>query len=74
MEGVTYYSKHSIAAVLIAPHAVFSIFATIFVGLFIYTRRFVTKVPVAADECVAVVALVKHSPMVIHDERVNPGH
>ncbi|KAF6811744.1 integral membrane protein [Colletotrichum plurivorum] len=57
MDGVTYSSDRNIASVLIVPHAVFSIIATVLVGLRTYTARTVAKTPPTFDEHVAVVAL-----------------
>lgn len=59
MNDVTYTSDRNIASILIVPHAVFSVLATVLVGLRIYTARTVAKTPATFDEHVAVVALVR---------------
>ncbi|KAF6809721.1 hypothetical protein CSOJ01_06776 [Colletotrichum sojae] len=65
MDDVTYSSERNIASILIVPHAVFSILATVLVGLRIYTVRTVAKTPPTFDERVAVVALIANHLMLI---------
>ncbi|KAF6842235.1 integral membrane protein [Colletotrichum musicola] len=65
MDDVTYSSDRNIASILIVPHAVFSVLATVLVGLRIYTARTVAKTPPTFDEHVAVVALIANHLMLI---------
>ena len=61
-EEVTYYSDGDIAGILLWPHGVFSVLATSFVGLRLYTARFVStrsKSGWTVDEIICVVALVR---------------
>lgn len=58
MDDVTYSSENSVASILIVPHAVFSVIATLLVGLRIYSARVVTKSPWMFDEHIAIAALV----------------
>lgn len=59
MSDVTYSSAENIARVLIVPHAVFSVLATVLVGMRLYVTRVVAKSPWTFDEHVAIVALVR---------------
>ncbi|KAF5003021.1 hypothetical protein FDECE_10422 [Fusarium decemcellulare] len=65
MEDVTYYSSSNVSGILIAPHIVFSVVATVLVGLRLYTSRVVTKTPWTVDETICVVALVANHIMLI---------
>lgn len=58
MDNVTYYSEKNIICLLLVPHAIFSVIATVFVGLRIYTGRRVTKTPWQMDEYISIAALV----------------
>ena len=57
---VSYYSDEDISGILLWPHSVFSVVATLFVGLRLYTTRFVSnsKPGWTVDEIVCVAALV----------------
>ncbi|KAJ4213673.1 hypothetical protein NW757_014746 [Fusarium falciforme] len=58
MANVTYYSSTNVSEILIAPHVVFSVLATILVGFRVYTSRVVAKSAWTMDEYVCIVALV----------------
>lgn len=63
-EDVTYYSEDNIAGILLIPHGIFSVFATFFVGLRLYTARALTKSRArwSVDEIICMVALVSLLP------------
>ncbi|KAI3535170.1 hypothetical protein CSPX01_11540 [Colletotrichum filicis] len=65
MSDVTYSSAENIARVLIVPHAVFSVLATVLVGMRLYVTRVVAKSPWTFDEHVAIVALIANHIMLI---------
>ncbi|KAM0494490.1 hypothetical protein ACHAP8_008633 [Fusarium lateritium] len=67
MDDVTYFSDDNVALVLIAPHAVFSVIATIFVVLRMYTARYITKKAWCFDEYVSLTALVANHLMLISE-------
>ncbi|KAM0230868.1 hypothetical protein ACHAPO_008924 [Fusarium lateritium] len=67
MDDVTYFSDDNVALVLIAPHAVFSVIATIFVVLRMYTARYITKKAWCFDEYVSLAALVANHLMLISE-------
>ncbi|KXH42562.1 hypothetical protein CNYM01_11650 [Colletotrichum nymphaeae SA-01] len=65
MSDVTYSSAENISRVLIVPHAVFSVLATVLVGMRLYVTRIVAKSPWTFDEYVAIVALIANHIMLI---------
>ncbi|KAH6885934.1 hypothetical protein B0T10DRAFT_608354 [Thelonectria olida] len=65
MDDVTYFSNKNIAAIVLVPHAIFSVIATVFVGLRIYTSRKVTRVPWQTDEYVSIAALIANHIMIV---------
>ncbi|KAK1849621.1 integral membrane protein [Colletotrichum chrysophilum] len=67
MDDVTYSSENSVASILIVPHAVFSVIATLLVGLRIYSARVVTKSPWTFDEHIAIAALIANHIMLISE-------
>ncbi|KAH0420199.1 hypothetical protein CcaCcLH18_14135 [Colletotrichum camelliae] len=67
MDNVTYSSESSVASILIVPHAVFSVIATLLVGLRIYSARVVTKSSWTFDEHVAIAALIANHIMLISE-------
>ncbi|RKK17158.1 hypothetical protein BFJ66_g18013 [Fusarium oxysporum f. sp. cepae] len=67
MDDVTYFSNANVGSVLIIPHAIFSAIATLFVGLRLYTARYVTKNEWCTDEYVSIIALVANHIMLISE-------
>ena len=63
-EDVTYYSDDNVAGILLIPHGIFSLIATVFVGLRLYTARCASgsKARWTVDEVICVVALVSFPP------------
>ncbi|KAF4981218.1 hypothetical protein FZEAL_2948 [Fusarium zealandicum] len=72
MDNVTFYSSSNVSAILLAPHVVFSIIATVMVGMRLYTSRVVTKTPWNLDEQVCVAALVANHIMLICESAAVP--
>ncbi|RYC79260.1 hypothetical protein BFJ63_vAg17860 [Fusarium oxysporum f. sp. narcissi] len=67
MDDVTYFSNANVGSVLIIPHAIFSAIATLFVGLRLYTARYVTKNEWCTDEYGSIIALVANHIMLISE-------
>ncbi|KAJ4180988.1 hypothetical protein NW759_017211 [Fusarium solani] len=65
MANVTYYSSTNVSEILIAPHAVFSVLATILVGFRVYTSRVLAKSAWTIDEYICIVALFANHLMLI---------
>ncbi|CVL13008.1 related to L-fucose permease [Fusarium proliferatum] len=67
MENNTYFSETSIANILIIPHAVLSFVVTVFVGLRIWTSRYIAKTRAPIEEWVSVAALIANHLFLISE-------
>lgn len=63
MNDDTFFSNRNIAVVLLVPHSIFSIIATGFVGLRLYTTKVITNQSTwTVDVYLCILALVSSGP------------
>ncbi|KAG8674064.1 hypothetical protein FPOAC2_00038 [Fusarium poae] len=75
MDGASYFSENDISGILIIPHAILSFVATVFVGLRVWTSRYITKTPATLDQWVSVVALlINHGLLIAEGICVHYGY
>ncbi|RGP76824.1 hypothetical protein FLONG3_5067 [Fusarium longipes] len=67
MDDASYFSESDVSGVLIIPHTVLSIIATVFVALRIWTARHITKTKASVDEWVSIVALLMNHALLIFE-------
>ncbi|KAF6803269.1 hypothetical protein CMUS01_15135 [Colletotrichum musicola] len=65
MDSVVYFSDSNISSSLIVPHTVFSVIATITVGLRLYVGRGDNRAPLTVDEGFCVTALISNHVLLI---------
>ncbi|KAF4331966.1 integral membrane protein [Fusarium beomiforme] len=67
MENTSYFSESNIGNILIIPHAVLSLVATVFVGLRLWTSRYITKSRAPVEEWFSIAALVANHLFLISE-------
>uniref|UniRef100_A0A4E9EEJ9 Rhodopsin domain-containing protein n=1 Tax=Gibberella zeae TaxID=5518 RepID=A0A4E9EEJ9_GIBZA len=75
MDNSRYFSESNISSVLIIPHAVLSVIATVFIVLRVWTSRYITKTPSTVDEWVSIaVLLINHALLISEGVCVHYGY